>query len=105
MSEPEPREASERLLNYDRIYTIAGIWGIALGCLTFAAGSITTLSGNSLMAMIQEGLILLIAPGLYAAAVTGSFVPGALINAIFHFILCWLVLLLMRRLTRKDRGV
>jgi hypothetical protein len=105
MSQPDSSKTDHRFLSYGRIYSIAGIWGILIGCLTFAAGPITALSGNSLIAAAQMGLVNLLLPGLFASAVTGYFGPGALINALLHFILCLVVLLLLRKIIRRSQRV
>ena len=105
MSQPYSSETDHRFLSYGRIYSIAGIWGILFGCLTFAAGPITALSGNSLIAAAQMGLAILLLPGLFASAVTGYFGPAALINALLHSILCWVVLLLLRRIIGRRQRV
>jgi uncharacterized membrane protein YfcA len=68
-----------------------------MGGLTFAAGPITALSANPVLAAPQIVLGVLLMPGLFVAAMCGFFLPGALLNAVFHFGLCWLLFRLFIR--------
>lgn len=71
---------------------IAAAWGMLIGGLTFAAGPIAWLSNHAVLAAIQTVLTYLMLPGLIVAAAVGSFGPAAVINALIHFGLCFIVL-------------
>jgi len=78
--------------------SIAIAWGILLGSLTFAVRPISTISANFVLGAIQKGTMVLLLPGLIgSAAVAGnvhafSLVPAAIINALFHFGIAWLLI-------------
>lgn len=73
-------------------YNVSVVWALLMGGLTFAAGPITALSANPVVAAPQIALGALLMPGLLVAAMCGFFLPGALVNAAFHYGLCWLLL-------------
>jgi hypothetical protein len=82
---------------------IAAIWGLLMGGLTFAAGPLSWISANKIVGAVQVVLVYLLAPGLLVAGMTGSFVPGAVANGLFHFGLCRLVVqFLVRPRNRAD---
>jgi hypothetical protein len=98
-AEDNSSEDSHRELRF----FVAVTWGMLMGGLTFAAGPISALSVNSLIASIQWALTALLTPGLVCAAIVGSLGPAAAINALFHFCVGWLLLALVARLKRKVR--
>ena len=71
---------------------IAGLWGALFGVLTFAAGPLSVVSDHRSIAIIQIVLASPMIPGLIVAAVVGSLVPAAAINALINFALCYFVL-------------
>lgn len=75
-----------------------------MGCLTLAAGPLTSLSANPMIAAIQWVLTMLLIPGLLCAAMVGFLIPGAFINAAFHLGISWLVLALVSRLRKNVRA-
>jgi predicted Zn-dependent protease len=86
-------------------------WGAAIGCLTFAAGPIGWASANPIIAAAQWALLILIMPGIIGGgAVSGSVHTvflgvGAVINALLHFGLCWVLFPLFSRFKRRVRVV
>ena len=82
-------------------------WGMAIGCLTFAAGPIGWASANPIIAAVQWVLLILILPGIIGGgAVSGSMHTvflgvGAVINALLHFGLCWALFPLFSRSQEK----
>lgn len=76
---------------------ISMIWGTLFGGLTFAVGSIASLSANMIVAAMQIVIMFLLLPGIIGAgAISGnihaySLGPGAIINALVNFGLCWLL--------------
>jgi hypothetical protein len=79
-------------------------WGVLMGCLTFAAGPLAWGSANPIIDAMQFALTMLLIPGLLCAAMVGSLFPGAVINALFHFGVSWLLLTLLARFTRNARA-
>jgi hypothetical protein len=75
---------------------IAIAWGLFIGILSFWVGSISNLSANPIIELVQRFLMILLLPGLIGAgAVTGNLhvlflAPAAAINALIHFGICWL---------------
>ena len=84
-------------------YNVSMAWGVAIGALTFAAGPIGLASANPIIAAIQWVLLMLIVPGIIGGAVisggahTVFLGVGAVINALFHFGLCWVLFSLFSR--------
>jgi hypothetical protein len=72
--------------------SIAVVWGVLMGGLTFAAGPLAVLSEHTVVATVQTILTYLLIPGLIVAAAVGSLIPAAGINALIHFALCFFVL-------------
>ena len=76
---------------------ISMIWGTLFGGLTFAVGSIASLSANMIVAAMQIVIMFLLLPGIIGAgAISGnihaySLGSGAIINALVNFGLCWLL--------------
>ena len=87
----EPRRFREWLL-----WTGIG-FGFLTGSMIFFAGTITSISANHFVAALQMVAIWFMIPGLYAAAIIGSFVPGALVNLVFYSILGGLCCLIFRK--------
>jgi hypothetical protein len=98
MQELAASEISDRELRRERRYFAAVAWAVSMGCLTFAAGPLASASANPFIATIQWTLTMLLIPGLFCAAMVGSLIPGAFINAAFHFGIVWLGLALVTRL-------
>jgi hypothetical protein len=71
---------------------VAAAWAILFGALTFAAGPIASLSTHPGIATIQLVLAYIMLPGLLVAAGVGSLGPGAVVNALIHFGVCFFVL-------------
>ena len=104
MQDSDITETSAReSLNEVRFFACVA-WGLLMGGLTFAAGPLTALSANPLVAGVQLTFSLFLIPGLFCAAMAGSLIPGAFINAVFHFGISWLVLTLVSRLRRGVRA-
>jgi tetratricopeptide (TPR) repeat protein len=88
-------------------------WGVAIGCLTFAAGPIGWASANPIIAAFQWALLILIMPGIIGGGAVGGSMHtiflgiAALINALLHFGICWLLFPLFSRssLKRANRKV
>ena len=78
-------------------------WGIAIGCLTFAAGPISWTSANPIIAGVQWALLILIMPGIIGGGAVGGSMHtiflgvAAPINALLHFGMCWLLFPLFSR--------
>jgi hypothetical protein len=68
------------------------LWGVLIGSLTFAAGTIGAESSHTVVAAIQYALTLFMIPGLIVAGLVGSLIPGAAINAVVNFGVCFLLL-------------
>jgi hypothetical protein len=75
--------------------SIAAVWGTLMGILTFAAGPLAWTSPHLAIAAIQIALTYMLVPGLIVAAAAGSLLPAALVNALVHFGVCFLVLRLV----------
>ena len=73
------------------------VFGFLTGGLTLLAGAITTLSGHLFIAALQAVLLCFIFPGLYASAIIGSLVPGALVNLVLYSFLGGLCCLIFRK--------
>lgn len=58
-------------------------------------------SDHVAIAAIQIVLTYIMLPGLVVAALAGSLVPGAIVNALIHFGLCFLALRFFPRLRRE----
>jgi hypothetical protein len=101
MQELSATEISGRESRRERRYFVAVAWGVLMGCLTFAAGPLAWLSANPIIAAIQWALTVLLIPGLLCAAMIGSLIPGAFVNAVFHFGSAWLVLASVARLRKS----
>lgn len=80
----------------NRRVLFAAVWGTLIGLLTFSAGPIAKLSDQTVIAAIQIVLTCIMLPGLFVAARVGSFGPAALINAVFHFGVCYFALRFVR---------
>jgi hypothetical protein len=86
--------------------TISTIWGALIGFLTFGAGPISWTSANPIIAVVQWVALILIVPGLLGGVVVGGNVhnvalgTAAVINALFHFGLSWLLFPLFKRRTK-----
>ena len=71
---------------------IAVLWGGLFGVLTFAAGPLSVVSNNTALAIVQIVLTSPMIPGLFVAALAGSLVPTAGINAVINFSICYFLL-------------
>jgi len=71
---------------------IAVLWGALFGALTFAAGPLAVVSDNTAIATVQIVLTSPMIPGLFVAALVGSLVPAAGINAVINFSICYFLL-------------
>src|SRR5215472_12374759 len=95
MEEPQP------LAKKQNRFRIAVGWGLLIGSLTFVVGPISTISDNVILGAAQKTLMILLLPGLIGAGAIGgnmhafSLAPGALINALINFCLCWLLVALV----------
>jgi hypothetical protein len=96
-------ETFDQNLQKERRLFFAAVWGVIMGCLTFAAGPLTSFSANPIIAAIQFIFTMLLIPGLFCAAMVGSLGPAALVNALFHFGIIWLLLALIARLRGKAK--
>jgi tetratricopeptide (TPR) repeat protein len=82
-------------------------WGMAIGCLTFAAGPIGWASANPIVAGFQWALLILIMPGIIGGGAVGGSMHtvflgvAASINALLHFGMCWLLFPLFSRSSLK----
>jgi hypothetical protein len=91
---PDQGKMNTRLL-------IAAVWGILMGILTLAAGPLSVISPQFVIAAIQISLTYMLFPGLIVAAEVGSLVPAAVINALVHFGICYLALRFLSIFKRK----
>jgi hypothetical protein len=85
-------------------YLVAVAWGVLMGGLTFAAGPLAWLSANPVIAAGQSMMTMLLFPGLLCAAVVGSLIPAAAINALLQFGISWLLLTLFSWFRRKAKA-
>src|SRR5690242_800293 len=89
---------------------IASAWGAFVGALTFAVGAISWISPNPIIGAIQVILMVFILPGIIGGtAFAGnvhafSLVPGAIINALLHCSICWLLLRMRARVKARANG-
>lgn len=89
------------------VFAIA--WGALLGGLTFAIGPISWGSQNPSIDAMRVILMVLLLPGLIGGmAFAGnvhafSLLPGAIINGLFHFGLCWLLIRMRARFKRRAK--
>ncbi len=89
------------------VFAIA--WGALLGGLTFAVGPISWGSQNPLIDAMRVVLMVLLLPGLIGGmAFAGnvhafSLLPGAIINGLFHFGLCWFLIRVRARFKRRAK--
>jgi hypothetical protein len=83
---------------------VALIWGALMGSITFALGPLSVISDNIIIGALQIVLVYLLVPGIIGAAAFSGNVHafylgvGAVINALFHFGLCWLLFALYMKL-------
>ena len=104
MQELSAADISRRDSRREVRFFVAVAWGVLMGCLTFAAGPLASLSANPIIETIQSALTMLLIPGLICAAMVGSLGPAAVLNALFHFGICRLLLALLARFGRKARA-
>jgi hypothetical protein len=96
---------------YKRVL-IAAFWGISIGGMTFAVAPLSMRSENSLVAVLQAVLMVLIMPGLLGAAALArnahafGLASAATINALLQFGLCFLLIVVIKRSVsgRKTAG-
>jgi hypothetical protein len=84
---PSPRQT---------VFWIAIGFGLLTGTVTLFAKETTAVSGNQLIATLQQILIIPCLPGLVGAAIIGSLGVGALINLAFYSLLGRLVSLFVK---------
>jgi tetratricopeptide (TPR) repeat protein len=90
---------------------LAMAWGALVGSLTFAAGPLSVPSYNPIIEVGKVFLMALLLPGLVGgAAISGNvhafyLGPSALVNALFHFGLSWLLFALGTRFKRRAKVV
>jgi hypothetical protein len=88
---------------------VAIAWGALIGSMTFMVGDISWPSPNPIVEAIKAVLMVLMIPGLIGgAAISGnihafSLGAGALVNALFHFGLSWLLFPLVMRFKRSAK--
>ena len=104
MQELSAADISSRDSRREIRFFISVAWGVLMGCLTFAAGPLAWLSANPVIAAIQSALTMLLIPGIICAAMVGSLGPAAVVNALLHFGICWILLALLARFRRKARA-
>lgn len=110
MANPGPSKAASATPQKRLRLQIAMAWGVLLGSLTFAVGPLSTISSNPLLGSIQKVLMVFLFPGLIGAMAFGgnvhafSLLPGAIINALFHFSACWLLVGIAARLKAKAKS-
>ena len=106
MGEPNSPDSAEVSSSNDVRFFVAVAWGALIGGMTFAAGPIGLLSANSIISAVQWVLLILILPGIVGGAVIGgsahtiSLGVGAVVNALLHFGVSWLLFPLLLRLKR-----
>ena len=71
---------------------VALSWGVLIGTLTLSPAHVAVLSDHTALAIIQVVFVYLMIPGLVLSAMVGSLLPGAAINALIHFGLCFFLL-------------
>ncbi len=79
------------IVNDRRFFTALSIAAL-LGVLTLNAEAVTSIVSNRLIAPLQIGLVYMLTPGLFCAAMTGSLIPGALVNLAIWFLIACLFL-------------
>jgi len=82
-------------------FNLAAVWALLMGGLTFAAGPLSSISANPVIGALQTVLVVLLTPGLFVSAMCGFFLPGALLNAVLHFGLCWILLRLFLKSPKR----
>ena len=111
MTQPKPQELRNDPSRKQIRFRVAIVWGLLIGSLTFAVGSISTISENPILGIAQKALMILLLPGLIGAgAISGNMhafelAPGALINAALNFGLSWLFLALVGRFRRTKNAL
>jgi hypothetical protein len=99
------------LLRKQLRFRIAIGWGLLIGSLTFAVGSISSISENPILGIAPRLLMILLLPGLIGGGVISGnmhafdLALGALINALFNFGLSWLLLALVGRFRRTSSAL
>jgi hypothetical protein len=77
--------------------------GVLFGLLTSQVGSLSMISANPFVGIVQMVLICTILPGAITMAITGFTVIGVVVNVIFYFLLCLMIGALIGRVRRKGQ--